>query len=97
MARPDDFEEVLEATVRRLQDMGFEADLRAEYSGRGMFGKTVPGIVTRAPGVLVGLCIAGAVIEVASGGIERPDPEDIDFVDYQLRHEDGMGLSTIYY
>ena len=36
-----------EAIVEHLNDNGAEADVQSDYSGRGMYGVTTAGVVTR--------------------------------------------------
>ena len=39
--------ELAEKVVEGLEALGIDAELREEYSGRGMFGKVTAGIVSR--------------------------------------------------
>jgi len=64
-----------------LRDGYCNADVRENYSGRGMYGKTCIGIVYNGPLTLVG----AACIEVG-----------MDYGDIPTR-TDSMGLSTIVY
>lgn len=43
-----------------LEQQGYEAEYRPEYSGRGMFGTTCPALVSNAPYVIVGMSFAKA-------------------------------------
>lgn len=73
--------------------MGEEIDVRSDYSGRGMFGKSTYGIVIQNPADM--LCIVMQYIkeELIGGG---EDLYDIipDFGRFKL---DNMGLRTIAY
>lgn len=42
------------AIAEAIEDEGYDAEVREEYSGRGMFGRTVPAIVTDAPLTMIG-------------------------------------------
>ena len=52
-----------EGIVDLMVDEGYEAEVRAEYSGRGMYGKTVVGIVADDI-VLIGYFAAKAGVEI---------------------------------
>jgi hypothetical protein len=71
-----------EAIVEWLLDEGFEATVYSNYSGRGMYGSTCPGIVAEA-----GL---GPMIGYAAAKCDVP-PECIP------SRTDNLGLDFIYY
>lgn len=72
------------AIIDQLHNMDIEADIREDYSGRGMYGTTTAGIVTDANMVVVGYCAGVA-------------ETDIDFWEVEQFRTDSMGLSTIIY
>ena len=79
--------EIYERACEILEEEGFESDFRPDYSGRAMYGSTVPGIVSDASGPVVGWAICIAMAHVAKG-------MELDMIP---RRTDNMGLSTIYY
>ena len=86
--------EIYEAACETLAGEGWEASVRPDYSGRGMFGQTTPAIVTGAPGAMVGWAISRVLVE--------SDPDDgSEGLDEALRaipkREDAMGRDTVYY
>lgn len=76
---------------RAAEDVGVECEVREEYSGRGMFGRTTAALVVESPLVLVGLAalIAG----------ERRYPADLEDFLTNLNNLtwDSMGLSYVVY
>lgn len=90
--------ELAEALVQALEDEGIDAELREDYSGRGMYGKTTAGVVF--DGDIGG--VLQAVINNATCFIQEED-EPVDFFDLCERFSvgnlrtDGMGLQTILY
>lgn len=60
----------------------YEATVDEEYSGRFMYGKTVPAIVTNAPAAVVGFAVA--------------EMTENDFREVPTR-SDNMGLQMVYY
>ena len=78
---------VMETAVIYLQDEGYEARLRTDYSGRFMFGMITPGIVTSASPMAVGVAMAAAL------GSECIDYKTM----YVNTVTDSMGYDTIYY
>ena len=72
-----------------LEGQGYDADLREDYSGRGMYGKETAGIVTDASGPMVGLAVA---IALKDRGYSLAS--NADFVPTSV---DSIGLSTIFY
>lgn len=82
--------EIFEKACELLEVSGHTAEVRAEYSGRAMYGATTPGLVVEScGGVLVGWAITVAVTEL--GG----SPEDAE--EFLPERRDNMGLGTIYY
>ena len=47
--------------VNILEGIGYNASVRENYSGRGMFGESVPAIVTDAPAVFVGFALCHTI------------------------------------
>ena len=78
---------VFEMVCEYIQDNGYDCSFRENYSGRFMYGREVPAIVTDAPATLVGFLISEVL---ADNGIEV----DADYVDLQ---EDSMGRQKVYY
>lgn len=74
--------ETAEAVADYLSAKCYTASVEEEYSGRAMFGKTVPAIVTNAPAAIVGFAVA----EVTNN----------DFREVPKR-QDNMGLDMVYY
>jgi hypothetical protein len=86
--------EIAEMIVDQLQNMGIEAELRDDYSGRGMFGKITAGIVTDGKnGPMIGFALALAISD--QSGEEAL--HDFDASRELPRNIDSMGLSTIFY
>ena len=87
-----------ETLVQALEDEGIDAELREDYSGRGMYGKTTAGVVF--DGDIGG--VLQAVINNATCFIQE-EVEPVDFFDVCERfgvgnlRTDGMGLQTIIY
>ncbi len=90
---------IAEKVVEFLQDNGYEAEVREDYSGRGMFGKTTVGIETNAPGTLIGWLVAKSIIDEnygdAEAGVDALD--DFNFRRDLPMRWDSMGLAMIYY
>ena len=80
--------DVYAMAVDVLDYQGYTASLRPAYSGRGMFGETTPGIVSNAPGVLVGWAINSSIL------MRARDTKPLTLL--PLR-QDSMGRETIYY
>lgn len=74
--------ETAQNVVDYLVGRAYEATVEEEYSGRFMYGKTVPAIVTYAPPVVVGFAVA----EVTEN----------DYREVPQR-SDNMGLQMVYY
>jgi hypothetical protein len=73
--------ETADRIADELHDKGYDAEVREDYSGRGMHGETCVGIVTDAPSILIGWLMCN-------------DGVDIDDLPTRV---DSMGRSTIYY
>lgn len=84
-----DVASIYEAAADILRESGYEAEVREDYSGRGMYGRTCCGIITNASGPMVGYSITCAMSDL---GI---DP--FDWVDLIPKRWDSMGLQSIYY
>ena len=85
----DDKVKLYEAAVEFLNDEGYDAEVREDYSGRGMYGKTTPAIVTEAPAALVGYAIGLVAEDLA---LTDCNPKDLVPV-----RSDNMGLQMVYY
>lgn len=81
---------IYQAVVEELRRKGHHAEVYERYSGRGMHGDTTTGIVTDAPGVLLGVTLIREAKE-----LDYSDELIFD-TDLPLR-EDDMGKYTIYY
>ena len=82
--------ELAEMIIEAMENNGHEAELRSNYSGRGMFGKSTHGIIIECGiGVVMAAVISNADIFVDDDG------EPI-FVIESIR-SDSMGLGTILY
>ena len=81
---------VWEEAVALLQDAGYEASIRSDYSGRAMYGEKCPAIVTDAPGTVVGVMVVEASI-----GFEEAQAEP--FVSFIPLRSDSMGRSQVFY
>ena len=89
--------EIYKEAVEVLEADGHEAEVQENYSGRGMFGKTCPAIVSNASGPQV-----GAAIAIARFNIGHDNGEDIlgimdDVWGLIPKRFDNMGLSMVYY
>lgn len=86
--------EIYRIACALLEDQGCEAVVREDYSGRGMYDSTCPGIVTEASGTEVGAAIVIAVLRAAEDlGIEA----EMEYMVFVPRRVDNMGLQYIYY
>lgn len=75
--------------VETIENSGNEAEIRDDYSGRGMFGKSTYGVVTKInPANLLGVALTH--IKDSLDCIE-------DIPDFGDLRTDSMGLSTIIY
>lgn len=81
--------ELYNELANKLETEGYEADVRGDYSGRWMYGRTAPAIVTDATGFVVGKLWAHVVQE---SGVPAPIADR-----YSPDRQDSMGLSKIYY
>lgn len=90
--------EVYGEAVGCLDGLGFEASVMVNYSGRAMFGKTVPAIVTDAPGTMVGWAVMAAVVDIRARRGDTDAVSLLDGSDHAIpRKIDNMGLSFVYY
>ena len=89
----DNIKQIYISACEVLEDHGYESDFREDYSGRGMYGKSVPAIVSDAPGTMVSWSIIIALIE------HGDDVDNIDArsLDYIPKRQDSMGLSYVFY
>ena len=78
-----------------LAESGYEADFRGAYSGRAMYGRTVPAIVCDASGPIIGWAIATAYTALYCDD----DPQDLLDASRAMMptRMDSMGMSTIHY
>lgn len=83
--------ELAEMIIEAMENNGHEAELRSDYSGRGMYGKSTHGVVIECG---IGIAMA-AVISNADIFVDDDDGEPI-FVIESIR-SDSMGLGTILY
>ena len=92
-----DRNEMYRKAVEILWDEGQEAEVRDGYSGRGMYGKTVPGIVTGAAMSEVTWAVTYAVMDSLEGeGMDVYDRMEA-VKNLMPTREDNMGLDYIYY
>lgn len=86
--------DVYKRAVELLDEEGWEATFRRDYSGRGMYGSTVPAIVTDAPGPVVGGAVYAAALEFSCEML----PAFREFAGLLPEYTDSMGLSSrVYY
>ena len=84
--------EIYTRAAEILEENGWIAAEREDYSGRGMCGETTPAIVTGAPLVAVGWAVTCAYMEHAGVGAL---PEDAS--EFLPGHQDSMGLDMVVY
>lgn len=78
--------------AERLEDLGYEADVREHYSGQGMYGDTTVGIVTDAFSTLVGAMVAISMQEAEENW------NSLDILECIPNLSDNMGrVRMIYY
>lgn len=77
--------EIFREAAEWLSDGGFETEVRDDYSGRGMYGRTCPAIVTDAPPTFVGFAVGLACEDM------------VDVHDMIPAREDSMGLRRVFY
>ena len=75
--------ECAQYVANRLEEEGYEGDVREDYSGRGMYGKTAVAICTDAPGTLIGMFVG----EYNAQGFDARPPT----------RTDSMGLGRVFY
>lgn len=94
---------LFESAANLLNERGYEAKVMANYSGRAMYDKTCPAIVTEAPATVVGACFMQACIEyerIAEDSDEGCDPDEAISNGIELaweempKREDSMGRSS---
>lgn len=83
--------ELAEMIIEAIENNGMDAELRSDYLGRGMYGKSTHGIVTECE---IGEIMA-AVINNADIFVEDEEPIFGKFI--ELIRSDSMGLSNILY
>lgn len=74
-----------------LEDEGYDVTFHESYSGRGMFGDSVPAISGEVSGVMVGLALAKA------GEAFDLTVSDLQWQGLIPTGRDSLGLGTIYY
>lgn len=89
--------ELFRQVVSILDEAGNESSLEEEYSGRGLYGKTVPAIVTDAPAALIGWAFCMALAEQEKIDSEWPADSIGEVYGLIPRRTDNMGLSYVYY
>ena len=73
-----------------LESRNYAIEIREDYSGRGMYGKSTAGIV----------CDESDMFEALAEIMESGDKEEREYVAKDIRYgfrTDSMGYSTIYY
>lgn len=84
--------EMLEYIADKIENTGsYEVSVDAEYSGRGMYGRTTPALITDAPALFVGMLIGEAIAEEQGGWHAVYADDDL------LGRTDSMGLGKVYY
>lgn len=83
--------ELAEMIIEAMENNGLTGELRSDYSGRGMYGKSTHGIVTECG---IGE-VTAAVINNADIFVEDEEPIFDKFI--ELIRSDSMGLSDILY
>lgn len=81
---------VYEEAVDLLQQEGYEASTRDDYSGRAMYGKTCPAIVSDAPVPKVGAAVAQAMVDLE-------ECHDTPIMSLIPGRSDGMGRDQVVY
>lgn len=94
--------EVFVKAVAYLKDEGYEASVHPNYSGRGMYGGETVGIVTNAPGTVVGGIVAQVMLELFMYDFDSTEKDVQNFLEDELmlmvpQSMDSMGLNKIYY
>ncbi len=79
--------EQVEALVQSMRAFDIEAEVRPDYSGRGMYGRTCTAIVSDDPRVMAALAFVAGMLADEAG---------IDFDDLPTR-TDSMGLGVVIY
>lgn len=95
-----DREAVYKEAVEILQEEGHDASYRSDYSGRGMYGESVPGIVTGASLAEVGWAVtyASSLLSIGPGEENHVHPDVVrDALEFVPKNSDSMGLDKIYY
>ncbi len=72
-------------------------DVRHDYSGRGMYGKSCIGLVTGRNGIEIGIALAEVIEELNTLNFETPDWDDLDITEFCNAAQDSMGYSVIWY
>ena len=82
-------EELYKRAVEILEEEGEDASYYKDYSGRGMYGRTTPGITYYCSDSLIGwaICVAGEEAGIGA----------YDMKDYMPTRTDNMGKGTIIY
>ena len=83
--------ELAQQLVEAMEYVGYEAELREAYSGRGMYGNTTAGIVCGGAGEVL-----HAVIVSASLFVDQEDGFSL-FEDEDMFRTDSMGRDMIVY
>jgi hypothetical protein len=82
---------IFKAAIVELADMDIDAELREDYSGRGMYGKKCLGIVANCSGVQIGMAFALALFD------QTNDLDMQTLIDVTPKRSDSMGKDFIYY
>jgi hypothetical protein len=88
-----------EKIVDMMQNFGIEAELRSDYSGRGMMGKQTAAIVTDAKNApLIGYYGALVIAEAEKDGDDGVEAiQDFDAKNELPRYCDTMGMQVVFY
>jgi hypothetical protein len=83
--------EIFEVVAEVLKEShGYDASVRDDYSGRGMYGEKVPAIVTDAPSVLVGATFATVMLN-------DYEAQEYEVLEVTPMRVDSMGKSAMVY
>ena len=97
---PTEISKIYTDTIILLEEEGYESSFTSDYSGRSIYGSTVPGIVTDASPAILATFVATAVF-MSIDEKERSNIHPMDFMELVLgatpKRTDSMGRSTIYY
>ena len=100
-------EEQANKMVEVVEQSGYDCDIREDYSGRGMYGRTTYGVVCKVgPREVKDLLVEHFIEEreMDDDDFDRDDYDEEELYEEMSEHElfpslrsDTMGLSVIYY